>query len=69
MAARVSMTNWSEGVDSEIFDVRAASSMLIWRLGRRICSELSREVSTLSFRKRASAGPMAVPRVWFQTRS
>ena len=69
MAARASITNWSEGVDSAIFEARAASSILIWRWGRRICSELLSEVSTSSFRERVSAGPIAGLGMWFQTRS
>ena len=43
------MTNWLEGVDFEIFLVRVASNMLIWRLGRSIWEELSPEVLTTSF--------------------
>ena len=45
-AVRALMTNWSDGMDSEIFLARAASSMLIWRLGRSTWKELSFEVST-----------------------
>ena len=63
MAVRALMTNWSEGVDSAILEVRAASSILMWRLGRRTCPELSSEVSTSSFRERASAGPIEAPGV------
>ena len=63
MAARASMTNWSEGVDSAILEAKVVSNMLMWRWGRRTCSELSSEVSTSSFHERASVGPMAVPGV------
>ena len=59
-AASVSITNWSEGVDSEIFEAKAVSSKLMWSWGRRICSELSEEVSTSSFWERVSAGPCYV---------
>ena len=69
IAESASMTNWSEGVDSAILDAREASSMLMWRSGSRVCSELSDEVSTSSLQERASAGPIAEPGEWFQTRS
>ena len=69
MAESASMTNWSEGVDSAIFDVREASSKLMWRSGSRVCSELSDEVSTSSLRDKALAGPIVAPGVWFQIRS
>ena len=69
MAVSVSIINWSEGVVSVILEARAASSILMWRWGSRICSELSKEVSTSSLWKSASAGPMVVPGVWFHTRS
>ena len=69
MAESASMTNWSEGVDSAILDAREASSILMWRSGRKTCSLLSEEVSTSSFRDRASAGPIAVSGVWFHSKS
>ena len=66
--ARASMTNWSEGVDSKIFLARAVSSIFIWKSGRSTWKELSSEVSTMSSLESASAGPIAVPGMWFQTR-
>ena len=63
MAARASMMNWLERVELVILEARVASSMLTYRWGRSVCSELSSEVSTASFQERASAGAMAVPRV------
>ena len=68
-AVRALMMNWSEGIDFEIFLVRAASSMLIWRSGRRTWNELSWEVSMGSFWDRASTGPIWVPGMWFHSKS
>ena len=62
------MTNWLEGVDSMILEAKAVSSILMWRWGRRICEVLSSEVSTESLQESAMAGPILVPRMWFQTR-
>ena len=69
IAAKALMTNWSEGVDSAILEARVASKMLICRWGRRTCEELSSEVSIWSLWESASAGPIAVPGVWFHSRS